>query len=143
MAFDHKKFLADRIAKKPIGPDEMADHDTYAALYTLSMTPSLYKSIMALNTIEFTRLTTKTQAKVMEAFNGKKLSTGYLRAQPSEIAAANKKREMVMTVFETSSSSADSMILNDEVDTQLVADLYAYKMTGLVPEDKKSAKRKK
>lgn len=143
MAFDHAKFIQDRILGKPMGMEDIAEHDTYAAIYSLSMTPAIYKQLLAINTVEFTRLTTKVRAKVMNAFNGMKLNTGYLRAHPTEIANANKLRDMVMTVYNTSSSSANSMIRNGEIDEELVKDMYEYKVNGKLPEGKKNARRKK
>jgi hypothetical protein len=144
MAFDHEKFIQDRIAGRKMTMEDIAEHDTYAAIYALSMTPSIYKSLLALNTVEFSRLTTKVRAKTMEAFNKCKLNTGYLRAYPTEIAAVNKLREQVMSVYETSASSADFMIRNGEIDKDVVADLYEYKINGKLPEGKKkNASRKK
>ncbi len=143
MPFDHEKFIQDRIAGRKMTMEDIASHDTYAAIYSLSMTPSLYPMLRQLNTIEFSRWTTKVRAKVMEAFNGCKLNTGYLRAYPSEIAAANKLREQVMAVYETSASSAESMIRNKEIDPVLVNDMYEYKINGKLPEGKKNARRKK
>lgn len=143
MAFDHAKFIKDRIDGKPMGNDDIAEHDTYAALYSLSMTPSLYKSIMALNTIEFSRLPTSIRAKVMNAFNGKKLNTGYLRAYPSEIASVDKLRNQVMEVYDTSVSSANFMILHNEIDPVAVAEAYEYKVNGKMPGGKTNARRKK
>jgi hypothetical protein len=143
MPFDHEKFIQDRIAGRKMTMEDIASHDTYAAIYSLSMTPSIYKSLLALNTVEFSRLTTKVRAKVMEAFNGCKLNTGYLRAFPTEIAATNKLREQVMAVYETSASSANSMIRNKEIDPELINDLYEYKVNGKLPEGKKNVRRKK
>ena len=143
MAFDHEKFIQDRIAGRPMSMEDIASHDTYAAIYSLSMTPSIYKPLLALNTVEFSRLTTKARAKVMEAFNGAKLNTGYLRAFPAEIAATNKLRDQVMAVYETSASSADSMIRNGEVDLETIGELYEYKVNGKLPEGKKNVRRKK
>lgn len=143
MAFDHAKFIQDRIDGKPMDMSDIAEHDTYAALYSLSMTPSIYKQLLVLNTVEFSRLTTKVRAKVMEAFNGKKLNTGYLRAFPTEINAVNKLRDQVMTVYDTSASSADSMIRNKEIDEKLVNDLYEYRVNGKLPEGSKNGRRKK
>lgn len=143
MPFDHAKFIQDRIDGKPMGMEDIAEHDTYAAIYSLSMTPSIYKQLLVLNTVEFTRLTTKVRAKVMEAFNGKKLNPGYLRAFPQEIAKENKDREKVMAVYETSASSANSMILHKEVDMDLVSDFYDYKVNGVLPKEAGKRARKK
>jgi spermidine/putrescine-binding protein len=82
------------------------------------------------------------RAKVMEAYNGKKLNTGYLRANPKEIAAVNKLRTQVMAVYETSASSAESMIRNGEIDAALVNDIYEYKVNGKIPEVKKNGRKK-
>ena len=142
MAFDHEQFILDRIAGRKMTMSDIAEHDTYAAIYSLSMTPSIYKSLMAINTIEFTRLPTKVRAKVMEAYNGKKLNTGYLRANPKEIAAVNKLRTQVMAVYETSASSAESMIRNGEIDAALVNDIYEYKVNGKIPAVKKNGRKK-
>ena len=113
--------------------DEIAEHDTYAAIYSLSMTPAIFRELLALNTVEFTKLSTKVRAKVMQGFNGKKLNTGYLRAFPQEINKKNTDRDKVMAVYECSFSSADSMIRNGEIDMKLVDEMYDYKVKGLAP----------
>lgn len=133
MAFDHAKFIEDRIAGAPITSEDIAEHDTYAAIYSLSMTPAIYQQLVALNTVEFTKLSTKVRAKVMQGFNGLRLNTGYLRAFPQEINKRNGIRDRIMAVYECSSSSADSMYLNGEVDMKVVDEMYERKVKGLVP----------
>lgn len=133
MAFDHAQFIENRILGKPVSMDEIAEHDTYAAIYSLSMTPIIFRELLAINTVEFTKLSTKVRAKVMQGFNRKKLNTGYLRAFPQEINKKNSDRDKVMAVYECSFSSADSMMRNGEIDMKLVEEMYDYKVKGLAP----------
>ena len=142
MPFDHKKFVADRIAGNPVTGADVADFDAYAALYTLSMTPSLFNYVNALNTVQFTKLTKHAQAKIMEGFNKMPISEGYIRAYPSEINAINDMREMVMDVYDVSMLEADMLIKNKLVDMDVVKEYYDYKFNGIMPKAKRAKKAK-
>lgn len=143
MPFDHKKFVADRIAGNPVTGADVADFDAYAALYTLSMTPSLFNYVNALNTVQFTKLTKHAQAKIMEGFNKMPISEGYIRAYPSEINAINDMREMVMDVYDVSMLEADMLIKNKLVDMDVVKEYYDYKFNGIMPKAKRATKKGK
>ena len=143
MSFDHKKFIADRQFGNPVTGADVADFDSYAALYTLSMTPGLINAITAINTIQFTKLSKHTQAKVMEWFNKKPISDGYIRAYPSEINAVNQRRERIMDVYDVSMLEADMLQRYGLVDMDLINEFYEYKTNGILPKAKKAKRGKK
>lgn len=143
MSFDHKKFLSDRIVGNPITGADVADFDAYAAIYTLSMTPGLINALTAINTIQFTKLSKHTQAKVMEWFNKRPISEGYIRAYPSEINAINERRELIMDVYDVSMLEADMLQRYGLVDIDLLKEFYDYKVNGITPKAKRAKKSKK
>lgn len=143
MSFDHKKFLSDRMFGKPVTGADVADFDSYAAIYTLSMTPGLINALTAINTIQFTKLSKHTQAKVMEWFNNKPISEGYIRAYPSEINSINERREMIMDVYDVSMLEADMLQRYGLVDMELVKEFYDYKFNGITPKTKREKKARK
>lgn len=143
MAFDHKKFIMDRVAGNPVTAADIVDFDTFAAIYTLSMTPALTNIANALNTIEFTKLPKHVQAKVFEGFNKMPISDGYIRAYPSEINAVNERRELIMDAYDVSMTEADLLYRYGLVDMKLLKEYHDYRFEGILPKTKRTAKAKK
>lgn len=142
MSFDYHKFIDDRKFKRPVNAEDVVNHDTYMALYTLSMTPQVIRFVNALNTVEFTKLTPKVQAKVMQGFNGMPLVDGYIRATPAKIAEVNQLRDRVMTLYNIGSNDADFLINNGQIDPDEINETYDYKYNGVIPEKKAKNGRK-
>lgn len=143
MAFDYHKFIDDRNFSRPVTAEDVSNHDTYMALYTLSMTPRVIRMVNALNTVEFTKLPPKVQAKVMQGFNGMSLYDGYIRATPAEIAKVNELRDRVMALYGVASNDADFIINSGQIDPDEINEMYDYKFNGVVPAKKVSRGKRK
>lgn len=140
--FDREKFVSDRITKQKMSEQDIAEFDTFMALKTISMNPKMFPYVLALNTIQFTKLSDKVQAKVMEGFNGVQLTDKWFRADSRSIANRDEFHKRVMALFNTDGNTAAFMIRNDEVDAKLVNELYDYKFNGIAPKSKVSRKAK-
>lgn len=136
--FDREKFIMDRNLGQPMTEEDIDNFDTYMAILTISMTPNLYREGVSLNTTDFTKLTKKVQAKVMQGFNGKHLNNGWLKAPAAAIADRDAYKQRVMKLYDTDGHTAEFMIQQNDLDRKVVDELYAYKFEGIAPKSKTS-----